>query len=211
MKCLCRSLFLAGVSLAVCRADQVTLQQGQRSFQRTGSDVEIQRDAQRRAYPGSVATSPVMFSLLAPVQLPSMDWDVKGFRLGIFYSECVSFDGLDINGLVGRATGHGNGLQLAGICNYVDGSGVGLQIAPVNIVEGGFAGIQLGLANYAGTLPGAEGKGFQAGFFNGASVFKGFQLGVINYTEMMVGVQIGLINIIQDKDWSFLPIVNAAF
>ena len=210
MKKICLPLAVAAATLA-CHADQVTIQQGQRSFARTGSAIEVQRDAQRREYPGSVATSPVMFSLLAPVQAPQSNWDVKGFRLGVFYSECVSFDGFDVNALVGRATGHGNGLQLAGIANLVDGSGVGVQIAPVNYVEGGFAGLQIGAVNYAGTLPGAEGKGWQIGVFNGATQFKGFQLGLINYCEMMVGVQLGLVNIIAQKDVSFLPIVNAAF
>jgi len=152
-----------------------------------------------------------MFSLFNPVQAPPDNYDVKGFRFGIFYSECVNFDGLDINGLVGLTTGHAQGLQLAGLVNYSMGSGMGLQIAPVNVVEGGFTGVQLGAVNYAGTLPGAIGKGFQVGVFNGASWYKGLQLGAINYCETMYGVQIGLINIIANKDWSFLPIVNAAF
>ena len=198
MKKLCAGLLLAGTTLAVCHADQVTIQQGQRSFARTGSNIEMQREAQRQQYPGSVATTPVMFSLVAPLQVPSWDWDVKGFRLGILYSECVSFDGLDINGLVGRTTGHGNGLQIAGIANVVAGSGVGWQIAPIaNYVDGGYTGFQLGLVNYAGTLPGAEGKGLQ--------------IGLINYTEAMVGVQLGLINLITDKDVPFIPVINAAF
>ena len=212
MKKLCAGLLLAGTTLAVCRADQVTIQQGQRSFARTGSNIEMQREAQRRQYPDSVDTTPLMFSLLAPVQAPSTDWDVKGFRLGIFASECVNFDGFDLNGLFGRTTGRGNGLQIAGLVNYVEGSGVGFQIAPVaNIVNGGYAGFQLGLVNYAGTLPGADGKGMQIGFFNGATRYKGLQIGVINYTEMIYGAQIGAVNIIAKKDWSFLPLFNAAF
>ena len=211
MKSLGRSLVLAGIAWAGCHAQQVTIQQGARDFSRAKSDVEVQRNYQRAVAPNSVGTSPVMFSLLNPVQAPQDNWDIKGFRLGIFYSDCVNFDGLDINGLVGRATGHAQGLQLAGLVNYVEGSGMGLQIAPVNIVNGGFTGFQAGAVNYAGTIPGAIGKGFQIGLFNGATWFKGLQIGGINYCETMIGVQIGVINIIADKDWSFLPIVNAAF
>jgi len=211
MKHLGRSVLLAGIAWAGCHAQQVTIQQGARDFSRAKSDAEIQRDYQRKVAPHTVGTTPVMFSLANPLQVPPDNWDVKGFRLGILYSEAVNFDGLDINGLVGRTTGHGNGLQIAGIANYVEGSGVGVQIAPVNVVEGGFAGLQIGAVNYAGTIPGAIGKGWQIGVFNGATWFKGFQLGAINYTESMVGVQLGVVNIIADKDWSFMPILNAAF
>ena len=211
MRGLQRSLLLASTALAFCNAEQVTYQQGQRDFSRVKSDTEVQRLIQRREAPETVGTTPVMFSLFNPVQFPQDNWDVKGFRLGIFYSEAVNVDGLDINVLVGRTTGHNNGLQIAGIVNYVEGSGMGWQIGTANIVNGGFTGFQLGVANYAGVLPGAEAKGLQIGVFNGASFFKGLQIGAINYTEMMYGVQIGVINIIAEKDWSFLPIVNAAF
>ena len=210
MKILC-SMMLAALALTHVHADQITIQQGARTFGRTQSAAEIERNAQRWAAPESVGTTPFMFSIFAPAQAPQANWDVKGLRIGAFYSECVNFDGLDLNVLVGRATGHGNGLQIAGVVNYIDGSSVGLQIAPVNIVDGGFAGVQIGVANYAGTLPGAVGKGWQIGVFNGATTFKGFQFGVINYCEMMVGVQVGLVNIIERKDWSFLPIINCAF
>jgi hypothetical protein len=154
--------------------------------------------------------TPFMLSFVSPLQVPPRDFDVGGLRLSIIYGECVNFDGLDI-GLVGRATGHGNGLFINGLLTLVEGSSVGLQIAPVNVVEGGFAGWQVGVANYAGTLPGADAKGWQIGVFNGATQFKGWQLGVINYTESMVGFQLGVVNIIANKDFAFMPIINAAF
>jgi len=201
---------LAGLATTWCQAQQVTVQQGQRDFGRAKSAAEAQRDEQRWTAPHSVGTTPFMFSFAAPLQAPPANWDVKGFRLGVIYGECVNFDGLDI-GLVGRATGHGNGLFINGLATVIDGSGVGWQIAPVNVVEGGFEGMQIGAANYAGHLPGAVGKGLQIGVFNGATWFKGFQLGVINYTEAMVGVQIGVVNIIANKDIACLPIINAAF
>jgi hypothetical protein len=205
------SLLLATAALTWCRADQVTIQQGQRVLGRERSNAEIQRDAQRWSSPGSVGTTPMMFSLVTPAQAPQANWDVKGHRLSIFYGECVNFDGFDLSVLVGRATGHGNGLHIAGIANIIDGSSVGFQVAPVNVVGGGFAGMQIGVANYAGYLPGSVGKGWQIGAFNGATNFQGFQLGVINYTETMLGVQIGLVNIIERGYVPFMPIFNASF
>ena len=210
MKRLIHSLLLAGVALTWCQAQQVIIQQGPRDFGRVRSDAEMQRDHQRWVAPQSVGTTPFMFSLATPLQVPPADWDVKGFRLSILYGECVNFDGLDI-GLVGRVTGHGNGLFINGLATIIDGSSVGLQIAPVNVVDGGFAGLQIGAANYAGYLPGAEAKGWQIGVFNGATLFKGFQLGVFNYAEAMVGVQVGVLNIIANKDIACLPIINASF
>jgi len=63
-------------------------------------------------------TTPVMVSLVTPVQAPSCDYDVTGLRLSLIYGECQEFTGLDI-GLVNYA-------------NMVEG---GLQIGIVNIVE----------------------------------------------------------------------------
>ena len=56
-------------------------------------------------------SSPVMFSLLDPVQWPSSQSDVSGFRLSLLYGECADFAGFDI-GLVGRATGDFRGLSI---------------------------------------------------------------------------------------------------
>ena len=41
-------------------------------------------------------TTPVMVSLVTPVQAPSRDYDVTGFRLSLIYGECQEFIGLDI-------------------------------------------------------------------------------------------------------------------
>ena len=174
----------------VCLGDDVTIRQGQRYG--SSSEVAEQRVPRRPAQ--SVASSPVMVSLIAPVQLPLSNWDVTGFRLSIIYGKCVNLTGLDI-----------------GIAGHTKGFAKGLQIAAVNVVEGDFAGVQIGVANYAASSPGSMGHGMQIGVFNGAESYKGFQLGVINYAGRMSGVQVGLVNVIKNKDVAFLPIVNAAF
>ena len=36
-------------------------------------------------------TTPVMVSLVTPIQVPSRDYDVTGLRLSLIYGECESF------------------------------------------------------------------------------------------------------------------------
>jgi len=67
-------------------------------------------------------------------------------------------------------------------------------------------GLDIGLYNSCSQL-----KGWQIGVINEATVMKGLQTGLINYANSAMGVQIGLVNVIADKDWAFLPIVNASF
>jgi hypothetical protein len=67
-------------------------------------------------------------------------------------------------------------------------------------------GLDFGLVGQA-----KEARALQLCVINMADTMKGLQIGVINYAKTAVGVQIGLVNIIADKDWSFLPIVNASF
>jgi hypothetical protein len=149
--------------------------------------------------------TPFMLSFVTPLQVPPRDFDVGGLRINLVYGECKDFDGFDIS-TVGRATGHGNGLQTALLANIVDGDGMGLQIAPVDYVKGEYAGLQIGVANYA-----EKAQAFQIGFYNGAGHIEGFQLGVINTTRTMIGIQIGVVNVIQDNDVPFMPIINCYF
>ena len=44
---------------------------------------------------GEDESSPVMLSLLSPVEWPSPQSDVGGFRLSLLYGECRDFAGLD--------------------------------------------------------------------------------------------------------------------
>jgi len=149
--------------------------------------------------------TPFMVGIATPLQVPPRDFDVGGLRLGVIYSECRDFDGLDLGG-VGHAKGHGNGLQIEVLANIVDGDGMGLQFACVNYVKGEYSGLQAGVANYC-----EKGKALQLGFYNGANYIEGLQIGVINTTQRMIGMQIGAVNVIQDNDAPFMPIINCYF
>ena len=85
-------------------------------------------------------TTPVMVSLVTPVQAPSRSYDVTGFRLSLIYGDCRDFAGLDI-GLVPRTSGAFDGLGIGG----------------VNIANGRFRGLQVGLFNWSGWEGNASG------------------------------------------------------
>ena len=139
-------------------------------------------------------SSPVMFSLLDPVQWPSSQSDVCGFRLSLLYGECADFAGLDI-GLVGRATGDFYGLSVGG-ANIVSRRLVGLQVGLVNLNSNGdmasarrSIGVQYGLLNYADSL-----LGLQDGWINTSSGnVLGLQYGLLNCAADVDGVQCGLL------------------
>ena len=59
-------------------------------------------------------TTPVMLSLVTPVQAPSSDHDVTGLRLSLIYGECQEFTGLDI-GVIGNARKDFTGLAVGGL------------------------------------------------------------------------------------------------
>ena len=65
-------------------------------------------------------TTPIMLSLVTPVQWPDKDVDVTGLRLSLLYGECDNFKGLDI-GLINRTNGDFSGLAIGG-GNIVDGT-----------------------------------------------------------------------------------------
>ena len=67
-------------------------------------------------------------------------------------------------------------------------------------------GLDIGVVSQA-----FEARALQISVINMAETMKGLQIGVINYAGTAVGLQIGVVNIIADKDWAFLPIVNASF
>ena len=160
--------------------------------------------------PGTGFT-PFMLSLVTPAQVPSSRWDVGGLRINLLYGECQNFAGLDISGLVGRTHGRADGILLALAANIVHGDSTSLAIAPVNYMEGSYAGFQFGAVNIASERSNAEAEAWQIGVFNHANYLRGCQIGVINHARDMIGIQIGLINIIKSKDVSFLPIINGYF
>ena len=136
--------------------------------------------------------SPVMLSLFDPVQWPSSQSDVGGFRLSLLYGQCDDFAGLDI-GLVGRATGDFNGLSIGG-ANIVSDRLVGLQVGLVNWNSNGdessarrSLGVQYGFLNYADAF-----FGLQDGWINvSAGNVSGLQYGFLNCACDVTGVQCG--------------------
>ena len=137
-------------------------------------------------------SSPVMLSLLDPVQWPSSQSDVSGFRLSILYGECADFAGLDI-GLVGRATGDFRGLSIGGV-NIVSCRLIGLQVGLINWNLNGddssarrSIGVQYGFLNYVDSL-----LGLQDGWINTSSGrVSGLQYGLLNCADDVNGVQCG--------------------
>ena len=72
-------------------------------------------------------TTPVMVSLVTPVQAPSCDYDVTGLRLSFIYGECQKFTGLDI-----------------GIADYTRKDFTGIAIGGANFAGGQLYGGQIG-------------------------------------------------------------------
>lgn len=160
-------------------------------------------------------SSPVMLSLFNPVQWPTSQSDVGGFRLSLLYGQCDDFAGLDI-GLVGCATGDFNGLSIGG-ANIVSRWLVGLQVGVVNWNSNGdessarrSIGVQYGLLNYADSFLGLQDawinissgnmSGLQYGFLNCAADVHGVQCGALLVAGVNIasgsvsGCQIGIVN-----------------
>ena len=137
-------------------------------------------------------TTPVMVSLVTPVQAPSRDYDVTGFRLSLLYGDCRDFTGLDI-GVANRTAEAFSGVGIGGI-NIAGGKLSDGQIGLLNWntdKETGWAdistGLQLGALNYSEAF-----CGLQDGIVNLAGTsFTGLQSGFVNYTEDLRGVQCG--------------------
>ncbi len=111
-------------------------------------------------------TTPVMISLVTPVQAPGRGYDVAGIRLSLIYGECQSFKGLDL-----------------GVINRADRAFSGLGIGGVNLADGRLYGGQVGLVNWNGHDNAAW-----------ADVSKGAQIGLLNIAESFCGLQDGLLN-----------------
>jgi len=130
-------------------------------------------------------TTPVMVSLVTPVQVPTSDYDVAGLRLSLVFGDCRNFKGLDL-----------------GIANRAEGEFLGVGIGGANIADGLLYGGQIGLVNWNGNGSrdwATVSKGGQIGIVNYANSFCGLQNGVIDYNDgLFTGLQSGLINITQD-------------
>ena len=145
-------------------------------------------------------TTPVMVSLVTPVQAPSRDYDVKGLKLSLIYGECASLKGVDI-GIINNTKGDFSGIAIGG-ANVSGGRMLGGQIGLLNIDnnaksdwESMSIGVQGGLVNYAGPF-----CGLQDGIF--ASVVSGDitggQIACVNVADGVYGCQLGFLNIATD-------------
>ncbi len=133
----------------------------------------------------AAGASPVMVSLVTPVQAPAAASDIEGFRLSLAYGECENFTGFDI-GLSNRTCGNFAGLGLGGL----------------NIVSDAVRGVQIGLVNCNANGPAAydeRSRLVQFGIINHSSTFAGLQDGFVNTsTETFFGLQEGLLNAAND-------------
>lgn len=137
-------------------------------------------------------TTPVMVSLVNPVQAPGDAFEVEGFRLSLIYGACSRFTGLDI-GVAGYSAGDFTGIAVGGV-NVARGRLLGGQIGLVNWNCFGKTswnnrpyGAQIGLVNYAEELGGHQ---FGAINVSGRSM-TGLQYGFVNCTDELMGVQMG--------------------
>lgn len=130
-------------------------------------------------------STPVMVSLVTPVQAPSRHNDVRGVRLSLIYGECEDFRGLDI-----------------GIANNTRGSFKGLAIGGANIVDSRMLGGQIGLVNWNGydeRAWGGRSTGAQFGILNMADSFCGLQDGFANFAnDSFAGLQTSFFNVSGD-------------
>ena len=137
-------------------------------------------------------TTPVMVSLVTPVQAPSRSYDVTGLRLSLIYGECQEFTGLDV-GVIGNARKGFTGLAVGGL-NFAGERLYGAQVGLVNWNGNGDAswerrsvGAQIGVLNYADTF-----CGLQSGYVNIAGEsFMGLQASLVNCAHDLYGVQCG--------------------
>ena len=112
-------------------------------------------------------TTPLMVSLVTPVQAPDSEMDVAGLRLDFIYGRAHGFKGLDL-----------------GVVNHTAGDFYGVALGGANLVNDEFCGAQLGLLNW-------NDNGNRAW----AQMSYGAQIGVVNYADMICGYQGGLVNI----------------
>ena len=137
-------------------------------------------------------TTPVMVSLVTPVQAPSRSYDMTGFRLSLIYGECQDFTGLDI-GVIDNTRKDFTGLAIGGL-NFAGERLYGAQVGLVNWNGNGdtawerrSVGAQFGILNYADAF-----CGWQGGYINiSGTSFTGLQSSLINCAHNMSGLQCG--------------------
>lgn len=140
----------------------------------------------------SAETTPVMVSLVTPVQAPARTYDVTGFRLSLIYGECQEFTGLDV-GIIANSRKDFAGLVLGGF-NFAGERLYGAQVGLVNWNGNGdtawerrSVGAQVGILNYADAF-----CGLQSGYINiSGETFMGAQASLVNCAHDLYGLQCG--------------------
>lgn len=180
------------------------------------------------------AWSPLGVGIAAPLQLPFVDSDVYGLRLGGFFGWNAAMYGLDCDvaaletasfaGVQCSAfswTGeNAYGIQAAPAANVVDGDVYGVQLASVNVNWGDVWGLQLGVVDYCNSFHGVQfgginwnntpSHGWQAAVANANQEdFAGFMVGAVNYSLRMVGCQVGIVNVGDVGTGCQIGVVNA--
>ncbi len=177
------------------------------------------------------AVTPVVVSLVPPVQFPAEDFAVTGARLSLLWGHQRNIYGLDL-GVIGNVTDqdfagiavsglanitHGTttvlGLQLAGLTNYNTNKTnvIGLQAAlgaNINTAEASVYGLQLAAVNFCEHT---DINGFQVGLYNKAQTVRGLQIGIVNMANSLHGIQIGLVNFNHTGLISVSPVINIGF
>ena len=193
----------------------------------------VSAKAEERAW----AWSPLGIGIAAPIQLPFVDSDVYGLRLGGLFGYNRDVYGIDV-GVAEICSGGFRGLQVAAmswterddvygvqasaLANVVNASTVALQLAPVNVVWEDAAGIQLGAVNFTTDFRGVQlggiinwndlaSYGLQLGLVNAnQQEFYGWNFGaIVNYADSFNGFACGLVNVAYDVTGCQLGLVNA--
>ena len=167
------------------------------------------------------ASSPIGVGIAAPIQVPYVETDIRGFRFGGLFGWNADMVGLDL-GVASLETGEMRGLQLSafswtcesvyglqlsGLANVADGNVFGWQNGAFNVDLGEVWGLQIGVVDYCNSFHGWQigglnwnntpSHGWQVGAANAdQEEFTGFSLGgVVNFAPRMTGCQIGAVNV----------------
>ena len=89
-------------------------------------------------------TTPVMVSLVTPIQYPASSYDVTGIKYDFIYGRCRDLKGIDF-----------------GLANDIRGDFTGVQLGFVNLSHSLY-GVQFGFVNFSDSVK----QGLQLGFLN---------------------------------------------
>ena len=202
----------------------------------TGLAVGLGFISESRADERSWAWSPLGIGLAAPIQLPFVESDVYGLRLGGFFGYNHDVCGLDAGvaemtagdfaGIQASAMswtrGSVYGIQCAALANVVMGNAIELQVAPLNVNWGDTIGLQAGVVNYDSNF-----KGIEVGALVNwnTTMFYGLELGAINanqneiagcaiaglvnYSEKFSGFALSPVNVSYEVEGCQIGVVNA--